>query len=134
MAGLCDADEPDPMKFIQPTMFPSCAASPNDQGQDCKKCLKEKCCTEWQVCYGNEPHIACGWGPTESDDGQFDCVENCIVANEEGAATPEELLSTCTAGCTNQCTNDGGNLLIATSDLITCANDPATCEADCFPF
>jgi hypothetical protein len=134
MAGLCDADEPDPTKGISSGKFPSCAPSANDADQDCKKCLKDKCCEAWQICYGSEPHIACGWGATEAADGQWDCVENCIVENKTGEATPEDLLATCTEGCTNQCNGDGGNLLIATSDLITCANDPDTCETACFPF
>jgi|GEM_PF-1269762 len=134
MVGLCDADEPDITKNILPSKFPSCGAAASDEGQDCKKCLKDKCCDQWQNCYGSEPHIACGWGATEDADGQWDCVENCIVANETGEATPEDLLDVCTAQCTNQCDADGGNLLIATSDLITCANDPDTCEAACFPF
>lgn len=135
MVGLCDADEPDLTKGISPTKFPSCAPSANDQGEDCKKCLKDKCCEQWQVCYGSEPHIACGWGPTEADDGQWDCIANCIIDPDSDAATPAELLTTCTASCTNQCeAEDGGNILVATSDLITCANDPATCESECFPF
>jgi hypothetical protein len=134
MAGLCDADEPDVTKNIEPTMFPSCAPAASDAGQDCKKCLKDKCCPTWQICYGSEPHIACGWGATEEADGQWDCVENCIVENKTGEATPDDLLATCTAGCTNQCDADGGNLLIATSDLITCANDADTCLDACFPF
>jgi len=134
MAGLCDADEPDTTKWILPTKFPSCAPAANDEGQDCKKCLKAKCCDAWQNCYGSEPHIACGWGPTEAADGQWDCIANCIADNETGEATPKDLLETCTASCTNQCDADNGNILIATSDLITCANDPDTCETDCFPF
>ena len=135
MAGLCDAAEPDLSKGILPTKFPSCAPAASDTGQDCKKCLKDKCCDAWQNCYGSEPHIACGWGPTEAADGQWDCIANCIVDNETGEATPGELLTTCTASCTNQCeAEDGGNILVATSDLITCANDPETCEAECFPF
>jgi len=135
MAGLCDADEPDTSKAILPTKFPSCAAAANDEGQDCKKCLKDKCCDEWQDCYGSEPHIACGWGPTEAADGQWDCITNCILDNESGATDPDELLATCSAECTNQCDAvDGGNLLIATSALIECANTAATCQDVCFPF
>jgi hypothetical protein len=136
MGGLCDADEPDPMKFIESTMFPSCAPAASDQGQDCKKCLKEECCNAWQVCYGSEPHIACGWGPNDADEpGQWDCLQNCFVDNDSDATDPDELLATCSAACTNQCeADDGGNILVATSDLIACANDPATCQAECFPF
>jgi hypothetical protein len=133
--GLCDADEPNVNKGILPTMFPSCAAAASDEGQDCKKCLKDKCCDAWQNCYGSEPHIACGWGTTPEADGQWDCIENCIVANETGEATPADLLATCSADCTNQCdAADGGNILVATSDLITCANDPDKCQDVCFPF
>ena len=45
------------------------------------------------------------------------------------------LLRDCSAACSNQCeTDDGGNILGATSDLIECANKPATCQAECFPF
>ena len=133
MVGLCDSDEPDTNKGILPTIFPSCAPAASDEGEDCKKCLKDKCCEAWQNCYGSEPHIACGWGTTAKADGQWDCVENCIIKNETGEATPEDLLDTCTAGCTNQC-DDGGVLTLATSDLIKCANKPATCETACFPF
>jgi hypothetical protein len=137
MAGLCDADEPDVTKNILPTMFPSCAPAANDVGQDCKKCLKENCCDEWQNCYGSEPHIACGWGPVDSEDdnGQWGCLQNCFLENESDATDPDELLATCSAECTNQCeADDGGNLLIATSALIECANTAATCQDVCFPF
>jgi hypothetical protein len=139
MAGLCDAAEPDITKGISPTMFPSCAASANDVGDDkaCKRCLKDECCEAWQICYGSEPHIACGWGPTDADDdlGQWDCLQNCFLDNDSGATDPDELLGTCSAACTNQCeADDGGNLLVATAELIKCANKPATCQAECFPF
>lgn len=135
MVGLCDADEPDPTKNILPTMFPSCAAKANDQ--NCAKCLKDKCCEAWANCYGSEPHIACGWNLTAADEdlGQWDCLQKCFVENKTGEATPDALLTTCSAACTNQCeADDGGNLLIATSDLIECANDAATCQEACFPF
>ena len=52
-----------------------------------------------------------------------------------GEATPDALLSTCSAVCTNQCEAvDGGNILIATSALIECANTAETCQDVCFPF
>jgi hypothetical protein len=136
MAGLCDADEPDLSKGILPSKFPSCAPAANDEGQDCKKCLKDKCCEAWQNCYGSEPHIACGWGPVDSDEdnGQWGCLQNCFLQNASNAADPDELLETCSGECTNQCDADGGAILIATSDLIACANDATACQTECFPF
>ena len=138
--GICDAAVADVNKGALPTQFPSCAPATDgtDDGDTkaCKRCLKDKCCPAWQNCYGSEPHTACGWGPhTKDDDGQWDCLQNCIGANKTGEATPEALLTTCSAECTNQCdAADGGNLLVATSDLVTCANDPMTCQDICFPF
>lgn len=137
MAGLCDADEPDVTKNILPFKVPSCDPAANDAGQDCKKCLKAKCCEAWQNCYGSEPHIACGWGPVDSDEdnGQWGCLENCFVENKSGATDPDELLGSCSADCANQCeAADGGNILIATSALIECANKADTCQDVCFPF
>ena len=126
--GLCDADTPTSMNE------PSCNDATAD-GQDCLKCLKAKCCTEWQTCFGDTPTIACGWGPTAADDGQFDCVQHCFTENAAGDTDADMLLADCAGSCANQCdAADNGNVMQATSDLIGCANDTSTCQDVCFPF
>jgi len=129
VAGLCDADG------ATPTMEPSCDPSANDAGKDCKICLKAKCCSDWQTCYGETPTTACGWGPTEADDGQFDCIQHCFADGAMAATNADDLLTECAGKCALQCdTPDNGNITDATNALITCANDPATCQDACFPF
>ena len=137
--GVCDASStelegPTPSEPADATI----TASDNDGDHACRKCLKEKCSDTWSICYGEDPHIACGWGANNRDeDGQFDCIQHCF---EDGAKDPmgtaEELLSDCSAMCTNQCEDeDNGNVMFHTSSLIECANDPKDgCQADCFPF
>jgi hypothetical protein len=128
VAGVCDADSP------TSTNEPSCN-TPTDDGQDCKKCMKAQCCTEWKVCFGDTPTIACGWGETKDADGQFDCVQHCFHDNTAGETDPDKLLADCAGSCANQCDSaDNGNVMQATSDLIDCANDPMKCQTDCFPF
>lgn len=135
-AGLCDFDaEPDELEGPTPTE--PADVTPKDTDGDCLKCLKAECADEWSTCYGEAPRIACGWGPTEDDiDGQFDCILGCFFDGaEDPTGTADELLLDCTDQCTNQCGDvDGGNVMVHTSDLIACANDAAKCQAECFPF
>ncbi len=129
--GLCQADDP------TPTIEPSCApvATDDDAGHECAKCVKAKCCSEWQGCFGNTPTTACGFGATKDADGQFECIINCFADNTDGETDADMLLGDCTAGCANQCdTPDNGLPLDSTNDLVDCANKAATCQAECFPF
>jgi hypothetical protein len=128
--GLCEADSP------TPTMEPSCDPLPKDDmpGRECVKCMKANCCSAWQACFGEAPTTACGYGPTESADGQFVCVLNCFADGAATADAPGPLLEECTASCTNQCdAADNGLPLDATADLIECAN-AADCQEACLPF
>jgi hypothetical protein len=136
--GVCDASStaqegPTPSELADPTI----TASDMDGEHDCRKCMKEKCATEWSICFGESPHIACGWGANNAgEDGQFECIQHCF---EDGAKDPmgtaEDLLTDCSAMCTNQCEDeDGGNVMFHTSELISCVNKPTTCQDDCFPF
>ena len=125
--GLCQADDP------TPTMEPSCSPKPADDGLTCKICLKSKCCSDWQACYGDTPTTACGWGPTENAPGQFDCITKCFTDGAANAADPEALLGDCTAGCAQQCDNaDNGLIMDSTNSLVDCAN--SMCPDECFPF
>ena len=133
--GLCDADATGG-EGPTPTDLPSAAlnADDNKPENECRKCLKQQCPSDWQTCYGSKPTIACGYGDTAEAAGQFDCFLDCF---QTGAMNPmgtaDELVSECSGECTNQC-DDGGNLMVHTSDLITCANDPDKCQAACLPF
>lgn len=129
--GLCQADDP------TPTVEPSCALLPKDDemGRECVKCMKAQCCTEWKTCFGNTPTTACGFGPTDGDLGQFECIINCFATNKDNETDANMLLSDCTAGCANQCDAvDNGLPLDATNALVDCANKAGTCQAECFPF
>jgi hypothetical protein len=129
--GLCEADSP------TPSVEPSCApvAADDTAGHECAKCVKAKCCTEWQTCFGNTPTTACGFGPTADADGQFECVLNCFGDNKDNETNADDLLTSCVAGCNNQCdTADNGLPLESTDALVACANKPTTCQAECFPF
>jgi hypothetical protein len=129
--GLCEADSP------TPTVEPSCApvAADDTAGHECAKCVKAKCCNEWQTCFGNTPTTACGFGATADADGQFECILNCFGDNKDGETDADTLLGNCTAGCANQCdTPDNGLPLDSTNALVDCANKAATCQAECFPF
>ncbi len=131
VAGLCEADSP------TPTVEPSCSpvAADNDMGRECVKCMKAKCCTEWKTCFGNTPTTACGFGATAAADGQFECILNCFSDNKAKETDADMLLRDCTSMCTNQCdAADNGLPLTSTSDLVDCANKPANCQTDCFPF
>jgi hypothetical protein len=133
--GVCDASAPDAAEGPTPTKLAD--TTPKSSDDDCLKCLKDKCATEWSTCYGTKPSIACGWGPSENDqDGQFDCILGCFFDGaKDPMGTADELLSDCSAMCTNQCdAEDNGNVMIHTSDLVTCANDPGNCQTECFPF
>jgi hypothetical protein len=133
--GLCDSDSDDELGPT-PTVLPPATLNEADEEPEgeCRKCLKTECPTDWQICYGKEPTIACGWGDTEDADGQFDCVVNCFADGaQDPMGTAEELFIDCTSECTNQC-DDGGNLMVHTSDLLACANDADKCQAACFPF
>lgn len=130
--GQCQTEDP------TPTSLPSCDPNPErDKDQPCKVCMKAKCCTEWQTCYGDSPTSACGWGATADANGQFDCIIDCYAKNEAGETDPSSLLESCASSCTNQCdAADNGNILDATNALISCANadGDAGCQTECFPF
>jgi hypothetical protein len=115
------------------TMEPSCSPKATDDGQTCKICLKSKCCSDWQACYGDTPTTACGWGPTEKAPGQFDCITKCFTDGAANAVDAEALLGSCTAGCAQQCDNaDNGLIMDSTNSLVDCAN--SMCADECFPF
>lgn len=124
--GLCEADSP------TPTSLPACTPSANDEGNTCKICLKAKCCSDWRTCYGDSPTTACGWGATEDDPGQFDCIQNCYLDTPNGGDNLEMTLGDCEAMCLNQCEDkDDGFALTDTQALLGCAQDE--CLDECFP-
>ena len=127
--GVCEADA------ATPKSEPSCDLNSGDDTNACRKCMKTKCCTEWQACFASEPTIACGYGTTADADGQFDCIENCFLDGAAMADNADTLLADCAGKCANQCdTPDNGLVMGATSDLVDCANNADNCQADCFPF
>jgi hypothetical protein len=122
--GECQVDE-----MIQPTVLPVCDAADGDS--DCIKCVKLQACDEYKTCFGEEPATACGRGMTEDSLGQFDCVVKCFDDGAAEALDADELLADCAAEC-DEC-NSGG-LNDETTDIIAAANDPETCQIECFPF
>jgi hypothetical protein len=138
-AGICDSastelEGPTPADPADATLN----ADDNRPENACRKCLKTNCTDEWSTCYGEDPRIACGWGPANDDqDGQFDCILGCFADGaEDPMGTATELVEECTAMCNNQCEDeDNGNVMFHTSVLVGCANDADTgCQADCFSF
>jgi len=130
--GMCEQDDTDmPPSSVT---HPSCAEAANGNGGACLKCLaaNSECCGLWQDCYREDPTSACGWGATEDDPGQFDCIVKCVVTN--GASTTDNTANfeMCAKDCLNQCKEkDGGLIRQDTNDLLDCAN--RHCIAECFP-
>jgi len=122
--GMC-MDGVDP---VTSTVEPSCDPVAGEDA--CIACIKAQACTEFKACFGEEPTSACGVGQTEGSDGQFLCISKCFAANEMGALDEAELLGDCAVQC-NDCP---GEINDETNDLITVANDPGTCQEECFPF
>ncbi len=121
--GECQVTDP-----LEPTLLPSTAPGADDG--DCLACMKAKCGTEWQACYGEVPTTACGTGSTAEELGQFDCVLSCYFDNKEDLLDETELLTSCAAGCTGACDlpND------ETNALVECASAEGAdgCKAVCF--
>jgi len=135
MAGQCDDATPDQVEG--PTPSKPADATPKTNDNACLACLKKECETEWSTCYGTDPTTACGWGPdADHQNGQFDCIIDCFYeASKNPMGTAEEALVDCSDSCTNQCdVADNGNVTFHTSELVSCANDPEKCQADCFAF
>ncbi|HYQ18697.1 MAG TPA: hypothetical protein VEQ58_23140, partial [Polyangiaceae bacterium] len=128
--GLCDADA------ATSKTLPSCAPDAKDADDSCRKCMRASCCTEWQTCFGSDPHNACGWGddPKADYEGQYDCVRNCFSDKVAAGGDPNDdnLITDCSFDCTKQCTDaDMGFPTQPTQDLIECALN--SCKDDCFP-
>lgn len=122
--GECQVDEP-----LQPTLLPVCDEAAGDSA--CTKCLKLQACDEFKTCFGEEPSTACSVGPTEGAPGEFECIRACFAAGAAAATDADELLTDCTIECSN-C--ESGLPNDETNTLIEAANDPAKCQAECFPF
>ncbi|HET7540479.1 MAG TPA: hypothetical protein VFK05_11430, partial [Polyangiaceae bacterium] len=93
----------------------SCKPDP-PPGDDCEKCIQDKCCAEYEACYAYNPGNQCGWGgpaklPSgkDYDGGEALCIQLCVQEGTEMSGTdPDaELLGTCANGCTTQ-TSTGG--------------------------
>lgn len=122
--GACQVDEP-----LTPTVEPACVEASGDDA--CIKCIKLQACEEYQVCFGEEPSTACSVGQTEGADGEFDCIRKCFAEGAADATDADELLADCAVDCSN-C--ESGLPNDETSLLVDAANDPTTCQDDCFPF
>jgi hypothetical protein len=134
--GACESE------LVTPSMEPSCDEKATDN--DCGKCLKSKCCTALQACYGTQPTSACGYGTAESPDdaalGQFDCIRECYKVNNDGVKSETEIFEGCAGECLLQCESEG---LINqdTQDMLDCALNGADgaatgtddCHDVCFP-
>jgi hypothetical protein len=93
--------------------------------------VKARCCEPWQTCYGDEPRGACGYGPTDLDYGQYDCIRACYSQNNDGVSPVSELLE----GCAEQCLGGCDFVSEATNELLDCtingADGNASGEDDC---
>jgi hypothetical protein len=126
--GLCQVDDP------TPTSLPFCDPDAvRDKDQPCKICMKAECCDEWQTCYGDTPKTACGWGPTETAPGQFDCIQQCYLKTPNASDDVQGTLQDCESTCLLQCAekDTDGFALNDTQALLGCAQDK--CLTECFP-
>jgi hypothetical protein len=117
----------------EPTSLPNCDPDAKDEADPCRKCVRAKCCTEYKTCFGDEPRIACGWGPNADDGfaGQYECILACFDKEiATSAEDPNDIIAGCSGECLQQCESDNV-IMDATSDLIGCAND--SCTNECFP-
>ena len=126
--GLCQSDDP------TPTSLPVCDLNDDDKNDDsfaCRACLKSKCCDSWKTCFGDTPTTACGSGPTEEADGQFECIRNCYLDDMSGNDA-EVVLGECEGKCLGQCEakDTDGFALNDTQDLLGCGQEK--CLAECF--
>lgn len=126
--GLCQADNP------TPSSLPVCDLNDDDKKDvafACRACLKSNCCDSWQTCFGDTPTTACGSGPTEDADGQFECIRNCYLDDMSGN-DPEMVLGECEGKCLGQCKDKDtdGFALTDTQDLLGCGQEK--CLAECF--
>lgn len=125
--GLCQVDDP------TATSIPSCSpdAKDMDPANACRTCLKKDCCDDWQKCFGDTPTTACGSGPTEESDGQFECIRGCYLDDMSGDA-PAMVLGACESKCLGQCKDVDldGFMLTDTGALLGCGQDK--CLAECF--
>jgi hypothetical protein len=125
--GQCQADDP------TPTMLPSCELNADDMKADfaCRKCLKSKACDDWQTCFGDAPTTACGSGPTEDADGQFECIRGCALDDMSGDDIAM-VLGRCEGMCLLQCEakDTDGFALTDTQALLGTAQDE--CLTECF--
>jgi len=121
--NVCDA--------ASPSALPTCSpAVPDpDGGNECRVCLKAKCCDAWQECFGEKPRNACGYGAAIGDAiGEMDCVSLCWYDRRDGAESSGEILAACATACA-ACSPT--LVAVATSDLVGCAYEK--CQDDCYP-
>jgi hypothetical protein len=132
--GVCD-DESVPV----PEDLPACTAAVNDPdgGNECRECMKQRCCEPWQACYGEAPRGACGYGPMGDEIGQLDCMLFCYYQDADGVTSLEDVLD----GCRQKCVGSCASMSQATTDILSCAiNGPDgdgggndDCLDVCFP-
>jgi len=103
---------------------------------DCDKCVRSKCCTEYANCYATDPGNQCGYGGPNND-GEFFCYNSCLVDvfNKNGSIEDKDK-GTCAANCATSKSLMGsqecGSVLgTATNELIGCVVDKG-CEMDCY--
>jgi hypothetical protein len=99
-----------------------------DSDNPCELCIQENCCTQFEACLGEGPDQACAWGGPEGE-GEFYCVQNCMLAFAEDSNYDEENLDICAGEClTESC--DLPNVTDITSDMIGCGNNE--CFTECY--
>lgn len=103
---------------------------------DCDKCVRSKCCTEYANCYATDPGNQCGYGGPKND-GEFFCYNSCLadVFNANGAIDDTDK-GTCANNCVTSKSLMGSQecgpvLGSATNDLIACVVDKG-CAMDCY--
>ena len=105
---------------------------------DCDKCVRTKCCTEYSNCYATGPGNQCGYGGPK-DEGEFVCSQGCLVDvfTAHGSVNNDDK-GMCAANCATNPTSMGSQdcgpvLGNATNDLIACVGDTTNgCATECY--
>jgi len=117
------------------TRVPTTTIAMCDPNSDnpCKKCIAEKCCTQFEACNGGSPKTPCGYGAPDGM-GEALCIQACVL--KLGFGADEASFTECRTKCqTTACTK----LDPATDTLINCLNPGTTpelimtgCLMECF--
>ncbi len=137
-APTCDTVSTGGAGSDEPTGTPQDDCEPADTDDECGKCIKEKCCEQWNNCGGYEPYNVCGWGGPEGE-GEFNCWLGClqkIFIDNGGEDVSMDDWETCNGECATHDDVNGNDCMQIgdeTNALIECFTHPDNfeCQEKC---